>query len=82
MNEAISSLSSLGLTLPSPAYIFGAIVFGLIGLGAYRSGRVSQRKVTMWLGVVLMVYPYLISSTWWMYLVGLALCAGLWADRR
>ena len=82
MNEAISSLSSLGLTLPSPAYIFGAIIFGLIGLGAYRSGRVREHKVTMWLGVVLMVYPYLISSTWLMYVVGLALCAGLWADRR
>lgn len=82
MNEALSSLHSLGLTLPSPAYLFGMIVFGLIGLGAYRSGRVSERKVTMWLGVALMVYPYLISATWLMYGVGLALCAGLWAGRR
>lgn len=81
MNEAISDLAALGLSLPSPAYLVGAIVFGLIGLGAFRIGRAKGRKPTLWLGVALMLYPYLVSSTWLLYLVGLALCAGLWADR-
>ena len=80
MND-LSSLQSLGLELPSPAYIFGAVVFGLIGWAAFRFGRKRERPRTLWLGVALMVYPYAVSRTWLMYLVGFALCAGVWLDR-
>ena len=72
--DTLSTLHSLGLDLPSPAYIFGAIVFGLIGIAAFRSGRKSGRRTTLWLGVALMFYPYAISSTWLLYAVGVALC--------
>jgi hypothetical protein len=77
MNE-LSALRSLGLELPSPTYIVGAIVFGLVGWVAFRRGRTSGRKPTMWMGVALMVYPYLIPGTLALYLIGLALCAGLY----
>jgi len=80
MNE-LAALKSLGITLPTPAYIFGAIVFGLIGLAAYRRGRKLERPRTLWLGVALMLYPYLVSNTWLMYAVGAALCAGVVFDR-
>jgi hypothetical protein len=80
MNE-LSMLQSLGLTLPTPAYIFGAILFGIIGIAAFRAGRKSGRKPTLWLGVTLMFYPYAVSSTWLLYAMGLALCAGLYMDR-
>jgi apolipoprotein N-acyltransferase len=79
MND-LSALQSLGLELPSPAYIFGAIVFGLIGLVAFRRGRKSGRRSTLWLGVALMFYPYAISRTWLLYLVGVLLCAGLFIE--
>jgi len=79
--DELRSLQLLGLELPSPLYIFGAIVFGLIGLAAFRSGRKSGRRTTLWLGVVLMVYPYAVSSTWVLYALGAALCAALFADR-
>ncbi len=79
--DSLSALQSMGLQLPSPAYLFGAFVFGLVGLGAFRIGRKQERPVTLWLGVVLMVYPYAVSSTWLMYAVGAALCAGLYYDR-
>ena len=75
--DTLSTLQSLGLELPSPAYIFGAILFGLIGFAAYRHGRKTGRKPTLWIGVALMLYPYLISPTWLLYGVGAALCAGL-----
>jgi len=78
--EELGSLQALGLELPSPAYIFGAIVFGLIGLAAFRYGRKRQRGTTLWLGVSLMVYPYVISRTWVLYAVGIALCAGIYFD--
>jgi hypothetical protein len=80
MND-LSALQTLGLELPSPGYIVGAIIFGLIGLVAFRRGRKSERRPTLWLGVALMLYPYAVSPTWLLYAVGIALCAGLWLDR-
>ena len=77
----MSELEALGISLPSPAYIFGAIVFGLVGLVAFRFGGQRKKPVTRWIGVALMFYPYAVSRTWLMYLVGFALCAGLWLDR-
>ena len=75
------TLQSLGFVWPSPAYIFGAIVFGLAGLAAFRYGRKAGKPTTLWIGVALMLYPYAVSRTWLMYVVGSALCAGLWLDR-
>ena len=65
--------------LPTPAYIFGAIVFGIIGFVAYRFGKKTQRSKTKWLGVVLMFYPYVTGNdTRLLYLVGLVLCVALY----
>ncbi len=80
--DTISSLNTLGLTLPGPGYLFGSVVFGLIGLAAFRDGRKNERRLSLWIGVALMLYPYAIEQTWLLYLVGAALCAGLWWDRR
>ena len=79
--DELSALRALGLELPSPAYIVGAIVFGLLGWVAFRHGRTSGRRRTRWLGVALMLYPYAISRTWLLYVVGLALCGAIWLDR-
>jgi hypothetical protein len=79
--DTLESLQSLGITLPSPAYIVGSVLFGLIGIAAFRHGRRAGRPRSKWLGVALMLYPYAIEQTWLLYLVGLALCAGLWIDR-
>ena len=81
MGDLSSQLRLLGLELPSPAYILGAILFGLVGFAAWRFGRRRDRRVTKWLGVALMFYPYLVSQTWALYAVGVALCAGLYFDR-
>ena len=79
--DELDALKSLGLELPSPAYIAGAILFGLIGIVAFRFGRKRERPRTVWMGVGLMLYPYLVSRTWLLYLVGCALCAAIWFDR-
>ncbi len=78
--DTLATLQSMGLTLPSPAYIVGAILFGILGMAAYWHGKKAQRPRTKWLGVALMFYPYAVPSTWLLYLVGLALCAGVWFD--
>ncbi|MEO8157546.1 MAG: hypothetical protein ABI648_07090 [Betaproteobacteria bacterium] len=80
--DNLQDLQSLGFTLPSPAYIFGAVIFGIIGFAAYRYGKKTERKATKWIGIALMVYPYVVSQTWLLYVAGGALCAGLLFYRR
>ena len=75
-------LHELGLTLPSPSYLFGAIMFGIMGFAAYRYGKRAQLLVPRCLGVALMLYPYLISTTWQLYLVGTALCVAVYVYRH
>jgi hypothetical protein len=72
MNE-LQALESMGLVLPSPAYIFGAIIFGIIGYIAFRRGRKNSQPVLVWTGVALMLYPYAVQQTWLMWVVGAAL---------
>ncbi len=82
MNPASSvhAAHPLGL-LPSPAWLFGCLLFGLVGIAAWRYGKASELPRIQWLGVVLMVYPYLVSRTWLLYAVGLALCGAIWSQR-
>lgn len=72
MNE-LKQLESLGLVLPSPAYIVGAILFGIIGYAVFRRGRKMSRSVLTWTGVALMLYPYAVPQTWLLWLIGTAL---------
>jgi hypothetical protein len=77
----MGTFESLGLTLPSPAYLAGAILFGIIGYAAYRYGKKSSLPAPKWIGVTLMLYPYAVSTTWLLYLVGVGLCIGLYFFR-
>jgi uncharacterized membrane protein YhhN len=67
--------------MPSTAYIIGVVLFSIIGLAAYYYGKKVQRPVLKWLGVALMLYPYVISETWLLYLVGIGLCVALYVYR-
>lgn len=72
----------LGFEWPTPTYLFGALLFGLLGWVAYRRGKAAGRPRTRWLGLALMLYPYLVSNTWALYGAGALLCAGIWLDRE
>ena len=72
--DEIKKLESLGLVLPSPLYIVGAILFGIIGYVAFRRGRKATSSRLIWTGVALMVYPYAVSQTWLLWLIGVCLC--------
>ena len=78
--DPLDTLTALGIDMPTPAYLVGSIVFGLVGLWAWRRGRREGRRASTWIGVALMFYPYAVSRTWLLYAVGVALCAGLWWD--
>lgn len=75
--EFTEILRSSGLELPSPAYIAGAILFGIVGIVGWRHGRRTKQATPKWLGLTLMLYPYAVPQTWLMYLVGAALSAWL-----
>ena len=79
--DTTQALESFGLTLPTPAYIAGALLFGLLGLAAYRYGKRTERSRSKWLGVAPMLYPYVVPQTWLMYVIGVVLCAGVYFDR-
>jgi hypothetical protein len=79
--SSLNQLAGLGLTLPSPAYLFGLIFFGVAGMAAYAYGKKTQRPRVRWLGVALMLYPYLVNETWQLYALGCALCAAMWVFR-
>ena len=80
--DPLTTAQALGLSLPSPAYLLGAVLFGLIGLWAYRFGKRTERQKTRWIGLALMLFPYAVSETWLLYLVGAALCGWVWFDCR
>ncbi|WP_426101003.1 hypothetical protein [Massilia sp. TSP1-1-2] len=72
----------MDLSLPSGAYLFGALLFGLIGFAAFRYGKRTGNMAVMLIGVVLMVYPYAVSETWVLYAAGAALCGALYWFRH
>lgn len=79
--DNLQALQSLGLELPSLAYIVGAVLFGIAGIVAYRYGKRAARPRTKWLGVALMFYPYAVPQTWLLYVLGAVLCAVILVDR-
>ncbi len=79
--DNVDALQSLGLSLPSPPYLFGMILFGIIGYAAYRYGKKTAMIYPRWIGIVLMLYPYAISRTWLLYAVGSGLCVALYILR-
>ena len=81
MQNGLETIGALGITLPSPAYIVGAIVFGIVGLAAFVHGKRAGRPRTRWLGLALMLYPYVVWQTWLLYLVGIGLSVAVWFDR-
>jgi hypothetical protein len=75
-------LSGLVGIMPTPTYIFGSILFGIMGYAAYRFGKKTDRPRTKWIGVALMLYPYFIGSdVRILFLVGVGLCGALYFYR-
>ena len=76
----LTSLDLASFQWPTPAWLFGSLLFSVIGYAAWRYGRKNGRRRTLWIGVGLMLYPYVVSQTGLLYVVGIALCVGLWAS--
>lgn len=80
--DELNKLAEMGIPLPSPAWLAGAIVFGVIGIAAFRYGRRKARPRIEWVGIALILYPYVVSNTLLLYGVGGALCLALYLWRK
>jgi hypothetical protein len=78
--NSLSQLESMGFAMPSPAYLLGALLFGIYGYVVFRRGKQVASMQLRWTGVALMLYPYAVSQTWLLWLLGAALCG--WAYLR
>ena len=71
--DAFKELAALGLGLPSPAYLIGASLFGIIGWIAFRHGRQTTAGSLSLAGLALMLFPCVVSQTWLLWTIGAAL---------
>lgn len=77
--DELKALQALGFEWPTPAYLLGAIVFGLLGMVAFSRGRKNSQPVLTWTGLALMLYPYAIGSTWLLWSLGVGMTALVFA---
>lgn len=80
MND-LQTLESLGFQLPTPWYIFGSILFSVIGYAVYRYGKKMALVVPKGIGIALMLYPYAVSETWLLYVCGVGLSVAAYVYR-
>ena len=55
--------------------LWWGLLFGAIGLGFFVYGRKQRAIVPLACGIALMVFPYFISGTAWLIIVGVVLVA-------
>ena len=53
--------------------LFASLLFGSIGMAAWIIGRNRQKMPMMFLGVALMIYPWMVSDPLWTWVIGIAL---------
>jgi hypothetical protein len=55
--------------------LFWGMIFGAFGVGYFIYGRKQQRLVPLFCGVALVIFPYFVSGTLPLVLIGAALLA-------
>jgi hypothetical protein len=66
----------------NPWYLVLSLVFSTIGFGYFRYGKRQGESLLLIVGVMLMVYPYFITSPLAVVVVGLFLMAGPFVAKR
>ncbi|HOW58469.1 MAG TPA: hypothetical protein PLO78_01940 [Candidatus Omnitrophota bacterium] len=55
------------------AHLLGSFIFGVIGFAVFIYGKKQSSFKALVIGLILMVYPYLIANTIAVYAIGAAL---------
>ncbi|MFH1228656.1 MAG: hypothetical protein V1701_12250 [Planctomycetota bacterium] len=61
----------------SYANLFGALIFGCIGLTVFLVGKKRTNYKLLIIGIILMAYPYFVSNTVALYAIGAILTLAL-----
>jgi hypothetical protein len=64
------------------ASLIASLIIGSVGFVAFAYGKKQSRLPQMIVGLVLMVYPYFVTSVPWMIGAAVALLGGLWVMLR
>jgi hypothetical protein len=82
LGPALATIGSSGAYSFSMGPFMGAMIFGAVGLVAFVYGKKNRSWKPMVIGIALMGFPYVITSTLWTYVVGTVLCLLLyfWRD--
>jgi len=84
--EISTILNTYGVSPASVSFSFanimGYIIFGIIGWCAFNYGRKEKNYKVLVIGLVLMLYPYGVTNTLWLYLIGIGVSSLLyfWRD--
>ena len=68
--------------MPEPSDLFAMLLFSIIGLLAFRAGKRDAQPMKLVIGMVLMLYPYFVPGSVWLWVVGIALTAALFIWRE
>lgn len=61
-----------------PAAIFFSLIFGAVGIVALKRAKSEGNIACAFIGVALLVFPYVVEGWLWNLIVGIALSAGVW----
>jgi hypothetical protein len=59
----------------NPTTLMWGILFGAVGLGFFVYGKKQKAPIPLLSGLMLMVFPYFVSNTYLVVLIGAALIA-------
>jgi len=59
----------------SPAQLFWGLFFGSLGAGYFIYGKKQGRLPPLLAGIALIVFPYFVSNSWLMVLIGTGIAA-------
>jgi hypothetical protein len=65
------------MTMPDPSSLFLDLVIGAVGFALFVYGKKAARTPQLAAGLLLMVYPYFVSSALQMFWIGAAIIGGL-----
>jgi hypothetical protein len=58
-----------------PLNLFISLMLGAAGFGFFIYGKKQGKPVPLLVGLALMIFPYFVSSPWWMLTIGIVLIA-------
>jgi len=67
--------------MPTPSALFASILFGIVGMAAFRYGKKAGSWKPSVIGIALMGYTFAVSDARLIYAIGIALTAGLFVFR-